>query len=275
MKIHLHFPVYFLILLSLYFSLSTKLLAQDSSTTIDGSLLFDRNGDGVINILFFGDSVTSGVGDGFGSEEEVFEVDPTVRTAGFPNRVSDLLQVNVIKRGLPGEVFINDGINRFAQEIIRSNADVVFFLEGLNDAIFRTSSGEYENAIQKVINITNAVGKTPVIGTLPPPCCDRKERSDITNAYSNKVRDVTRLNNVKFTDFERLWNTVCPSPERCSLVNKPEGLHPNTRGYDGMAQLVVADLQGVDLFSLVGIQSFSSITGIPAESVITSRFVRN
>ncbi|MCI5065869.1 SGNH/GDSL hydrolase family protein [bacterium] len=208
--------------------------AQDDTT----DRFEDRNGDGEVRFLAFGDSITSGVGDGTPSDTFVEEAPILSGTLGYPGRLENALGLFVDNRGVPGEILTTQGIFRFSDELTRTAPDYVLILEGANDAIFRKSPTDYRAKLQAMVNIARARGIEPVLLTLTPTCCDRSGPTPFREAYSREVRDVAATNEVLFVDLELAFEQQCPSLSSCSLLNRPEGLHPNTSGYDFMAGVV-------------------------------------
>gem|GEM_PF-6864106 len=195
-------------------------------------------------LLCFGDSLTFGVGDGTAAQEEVFLAPFPSVPAGFPVRVEQLLSTPVTNVGVPGEIFTSQGIFRFPSEVLSSSSKFVTILEGSNDAFVRANSLEYQIALQKAVNVSRALGKEPVLGTLPETCCQRAGLTLFTNGYSERVREVAFLNDTLLADVESYWKQSCPEPKECGLLNRPEGLHPNSDGYDFIAEVFAATIEG-------------------------------
>jgi hypothetical protein len=82
------------------------------------------------------------------------------------------------------------------------------------------------------------------------------------------VRQRAQLNGLQVTDLELTWDTTCKDPLRCELFNLPEGLHPNTTGYDVMAQAVTATLMGIDLFAPEGAAQLEAALGLQPGAVL-------
>lgn len=238
------------------------------SSSVNAQILSDITGDEQITALAFGDSLTAGVGDG-SSVGEFVEVAPSMSgSGGYPTRLSALLGIPVTNGGVPGEVFTGEGLIRLAAAVRSSSADIVVLLEGANDAIFQTSTSFYSQSMQRAINIIAASGKTPVVMTLPPPCCNNFALAPFTDSYSTVVKTLANENAVQTVDLKRVWETTCQNTEECELYNVPEGLHPNTSGYDVIAQAVAAALAEIDIFSEEGQQEFADAFEIDLEQVL-------
>lgn len=210
-------------------------------------LLTDRNGDGEIKIVAVGDSITSGIGD-LVLPSQSFEVAPPApRNGGYPARVADTTGVEVENRGVPGEEFIDELPFRFASVLRTSRADIVLILGGSNDAIFQRGTSSYRRALQSILNIAAALGVQPIVLTIPGSCCDHEGLSAFTRAYSQIVRELGDINSVPVVDVEAAWDEECSNPSTCSLLVRPEGLHPNVAGYDLMGKLVSETLLGEEL----------------------------
>lgn len=206
----------------------------------DGGALEDRNKDGVIEVLAFGDSITYGVGDGIAPGTYVEGPLAHGAPRGWPLRLSGLLGISVINAGVPGEELvgvgtIGSGIDRFPGLVVGSSIDVVIIKEGANDSEHFVSARTYANTLQKAINVAVAEGKGVVLSTLAPPTGSHAQFSGFTNAYSNSVRDLGLINALPVVDIESVFYIACPELATCNYYNLPEGLHPNTLGYDAIA----------------------------------------
>ncbi len=208
------------------------------------SPLSDRNGDGQVVVLAFGDSITYGVGDGLAPGSYVEEI-PEIGTAkGYPARVSEATGTGVNNAGVPGERLLTDGVYRLPGLVVGSDVDTVIIMEGANDAINRTESREYRIALQRLINVVRAEGRSVVLSTLPPPAASRSSLAPYTSLYSSIVRELGVINSIPYADVEQKFITACPDLDTCSLYNIPEGLHPNTAGYDVISEEMQVALGG-------------------------------
>lgn len=233
-------------------------------------ILQDLNEDGVISALSFGDSITRGVGDST-LPGAFIEMAPLPVSGGYPLRASNLLGISINNAGISGEVLTDDGVGRFPSVAQSSSADLILILEGTNDAIFRTGPVEYQRALQRLVNISKATGKNPVLMTLLPPCCDRVDLSGFTDLYNSVVQTVAAINGLTVIDLDRVWRNSCAVPLRCDFYNIPEGLHPNMTGYDLIAQAVSGSLLGIDLFSESVAVDLAGALGLSEEEI----FVRS
>lgn len=226
--------------------LTTSLLAQ---------FLQDKNGDGVVSILAFGDSITAGVGDSQG-------------LGGYPGRLENYFNIPVSNRGVAGERLLVGGLQRFPGVVLSSSADIVIILEGANDAIFRESQSAYRKGLQRLINVAKALGKDVVVGATQKPCCNKGDRGLFTDVYAKVARELSVINEAPLADFDLAWKTTCKNKEQCELYVLPEGLHPNKTGYDVMAQVAAAALLGIDIFSPTGPTELEDALDLPKGSVI-------
>jgi len=200
----------------------------------------EPEGDPIGGMVCFGDSITFGVGDGVEPGEQVFLAPFPQGSAGYPSRLEQILSTPVRNIGIPGEIFTTQGINRFPAEVLSSEERIVTIMEGSNDAFILASGRDYEIALQKAVNVARSLGKEVVLGTLPETCCDRSGLTLFTNSFSERVREVAFLNDLKLADVELYWQETCPSRNNCPLLNRPEGLHPNSLGYDFIAEIFAA-----------------------------------
>jgi lysophospholipase L1-like esterase len=230
--------------------------------------LQDRNGDGVISYMGFGDSITYGVGDGTVPGQQVEEIPFTRGGFGYLKRVRDLAKISTQNEGTPGEVFTAEGIARFASVLEGSNADIVGILGGSNDANFRIADGTYERKLQRAINVAKILNRQVVLITPPPPCCDHESLAPITDSYGQQVKKLALVNSLPVADLVLAWNTTCRNIFLCDLYNLPEGLHPNIKGYDVIGQTILSAIYGIDIFSPDGAKEFGSAFDIPESEVV-------
>lgn len=209
-----------------------------------GALLEDVNGDGAVTVLAFGDSITYGVGDGSNPGDYVEAIDEAGKPRGYPKRLSAKISAGVENAGVPGERFLWDGVSRAASLVIGSDVDTVIFMEGANDAVHRMEGRDYRIGLQRLINVVRAEGKGMLLNTVTPPAGSHASLAPYTTLYSSIVRDLAVINSLSVADVEQKFRSTCPDLDSCQLYNLPEGLHPNTLGYDAIAQVVLDALGG-------------------------------
>ena len=215
----------------------------------DGPILQDRNGDGGSEIIAVGDSITYGVGDGIEPGRYISQLGEVGEPGGYPLRLSSLLPASVLNAGVPGEMVFGEpdgrtpGVVRFPEVVVGSSADLVIVLEGANDAQVEISAGDFANSLQKMINVARADNKNVAIATLLPPTIQHGMFASQTALYSGIMRRLAALNDVPVIDLEQGFLTECPDLSICSYYNLPEGLHPNTAGYDAIAKMIATRLQ--------------------------------
>lgn len=235
---------------------------------VEASILKDVTGDGVVTYLGFGDSLTYGVGDGSRPGQMSSSLPMTDGSLGYNRRLMQILGIPATNAGVPGEELDGEGIRRLPQVVVSSGADIVGIFEGINDARQQLIADNYQRLIQKAVNMVRALGRTPVLFTQVNPCCDHLLLDGSPDAYSQAVRRVGEANDVAVADIFKAWNLICPPGVECSLLNLPEGLHPNTKGYSVIAQVASAAILGTDIFDAVGAQQFLEATGLPKEQLL-------
>lgn len=232
------------------------------------NFLEDTNDDNRIEVIGFGDSISYGVGDGT-SPGDIIEFGPrTDGSLGYLQRLRENAGLVTRNLGVPGEFFTKNGIERFPNAVRSSSGDIVVILDGTNDARRVFPESHYRRALQQAVNITRALGKKIVLFTVLPTCCNREGGTAFTRVYSRSVREIAQINKVGLADIERAYASSCQDKAKCELLNRPEGLHPNTRGYDVVAQTLLATLAGINIFAPGGAAQLESAYGLPAGSVI-------
>ena len=219
-------------------------LVASTAPAVAENLLVDRNNDGAVEILAFGDSITYGVGDQYAPGDYVEQIYDAGDPGGYPLRLSSILGVSVENAGVPGEELITAGIFRFIDLMQSSSADTVIFKEGVNDSVHLVDAQTYSITVQTAINVARAQGKTIVVSTLAPPTQMHASLEPYTAAYSSSIRELVILNSVPLVDLDVMFRTACPILSTCSYYNLPEGLHPNSLGYDAIASTMANAFTG-------------------------------
>ena len=95
------------------------------------------------------------------------------------------------------------------------------------------------------------MGSAIVVTTIIPTCCDHERINGIIDSYNDSIRDLARINDVPLADVNQVYKNTCRR-SNCYLLNLPEGLHPNTEGYDVYGEVVAAALLGIDILDPAG-----------------------
>jgi lysophospholipase L1-like esterase len=280
---------------------------SEKDTLITGNMLKDYTGDSKVLLMGFGDSITFGVGDAIkrslllsgsnifafqknenvnqtvhkeaiaASESSADEVPvaeddkdrlPGNENFGYLKRFRDIVKVATDNEGVPGERLAVEGIYRFPNLLLEVNPDITIFLEGANDATFATAPGVYEKTLQKAVNIARSQNRQIVLLTIPPPCCNREGIRALVLEYNQIVRNIASANSIRFADVERAWNSTCQGQLECELLNLPDGLHPNKKGYDVIFQTVAATLYDINIFSDEGAANLAAAIGVDPKIIL-------
>ena len=191
------------------------LLATESHACPDHNGLLDRNCDGRVILVTFGDSITQGVRD----EEGL----------GYPGRIElKLPDVQVHNLGLAGEKTPN-GKNRALSSFPNyADADFIVILEGVNDYFIEPRSSERtKNNLFSILFAAENVGAIPVLAQLT--AVRRDFQRPWVSGVNSKISSRTRV------DFFSLGESIISS----------DLLHPNGEGYEEMADLLIARLQEI------------------------------
>jgi len=237
---------------------------------LSNSYLEDRNGDGQIKLAAFGDSITRGVGDFTSADEEVYSLPlPAAnQEAGYPLRIEKKALIGVANLGDPGEVLSTEGLPRYAQLIPSGGYDVIMLSGGSNDARDKITRSDFFRSVQTMINIGSIVGAQVVLVTAPPACCNHGNLSAFVREYDSTYRTLAFVNDVPLADVYQAFANTCELGN-CKLLGLPEGLHPNTSGYDVMGEMVISTLLGIDLLTTDGASQYEVALNLPPGSVLT------
>jgi lysophospholipase L1-like esterase len=213
------------------------------------SLLGDVNGDGRVDILAFGDSITRGEGDFTDPDDNVENAELPDSDAGYPLRVESWLHIRVANRGEPGESWSGgQALQRFIGLLNSTRYDLVVIGEGSNDARVFANPETIYRRVQTAVNVARASGVTPILLSIVPTCCNRTVFRPAVEAINPFLRHLAAVNELRLADVDQAFRNTCDI-NNCHLLSRPEGLHPNRQGYDVMAEVISAALLGIDLFA--------------------------
>ena len=231
---------------------------SNQSSSNNQNLLSDQNGDGQLNLLAFGDSITGGVGDS-----------TTTGLRGYPLRLQNTLHVPVVASAENGEDLAYHGLNRLQDVLKTSKADIVLLDEGNSDAYDNITAAQFRNALKAAIDDVKNAGKLPVLLNQYPNCCDfGAGHEDDLNEVNLLIAQAAEENSIPLVDLDRAWKTSCDKLPNCNLVHLPEGVHPTARGYDVIFQAVLATLSGIDIFAKDGAAQLATAYDLPLASII-------
>ncbi|MBP9837207.1 MAG: SGNH/GDSL hydrolase family protein [Proteobacteria bacterium] len=256
--------ILFFISVSIFLCSSTEAQTLTSET-----LLQDRNGNGTIDILAYGDSITRGEGDFTSSKEKVFETDPVSGEASYPLRIEKYLGIPVENDGSPGESLTGpDTLKRFINSVISSNPDLVLIQEGSNDGRKFVTAGSFYRRMQAMINVARAYGATPVVGTITPTCLGHDFLRQFIDIYNAQIKTLAVVNKFDLADNYHSFANTC-NIGNCDLINRPEGLHPNENGYDVLGEGFIATLLKINIFAPDGPTLLAQALNLPITSIYT------
>ncbi len=179
-------------------------------------------------IVAFGDSITAGVGD------DSYPRGPS----GYPIRLERMLQASfpnaiVLNRGVPGER-TPAGARRINSVLARDNPDYVLILEGVNN--IRDSGTSWVPGIvtdlESMVLAVKAAGATPLIASLTPTFGIHDFQMATIELVNPIIADIAARERIAFVD---LFTTFSGHAAPKTLYIE-DGLHPNSSGYDLMAQ---------------------------------------
>ncbi len=202
-------------------------------------MLLAASASGQLIYLSFGDSITSGTGDG-------------TERGGYPPRLEDLLNqagenVEVQNHGQPGE-FTNEGVTRI-EEVLAMGGDVLLLMEGTNDIARGLSEETTLFNLGEMARKAEDLGMEVVIASLIPRIPEA--RIDPENILNQRlvegIRDLAGVSMRDLVDPFEEWQTIEDLFDRfyAEIEEDPVG-HPNAAGYDSMASTYFDVLTGTD-----------------------------
>ena len=184
------------------------------------SLLFHNTHNDKKNIVFFGDSITAGYGIPI---EQAF-------TSLIQKRIDEkTFNYQVINAGLSGETSAG-GLTRI--DWVLKTKPSIFFLElGGNDGLRGLSLDETEKNLKAMIDKIRLANSDAIIflcGMQIPPNLGQ----DYTTRFKTLYASVARETKVELIPF--LLEGVGGDPK----LNLPDGIHPNPKGHEIVAETV-------------------------------------
>jgi lysophospholipase L1-like esterase len=178
----------------------------------------------VDTILSFGDSITNGNGN---------------TAISYPIKLQALLQAQyssqtiiISNAGIDGELAM-DGIARLA-ETITLNDDLVILLEGVNDTNNDIPTSSIINALESMVQISQASGKEVILCTLTPvfPNANGHYKADPIKVeeINAQIPSIAARKGAILVDMYAAFGTDT------SLMS--DGLHPTDAGYQLMAEVL-------------------------------------
>jgi lysophospholipase L1-like esterase len=173
-------------------------------------------------IVAFGDSVTSGVGD-------------SARLGGYPFRLEQMLAAsfpNVVVRnqGVPGER-TQFGVIRLSRVLAREQPDIVLIMEGINNVALDPLPSIAQDLLT-MVQMVKASGAIPVIATLTPTTGSHIGKNGGVIALNALIANIAAQEDIPLVD---LYTAFTDQPDFSLLLNE-DGLHPNSMGYQLMAE---------------------------------------
>lgn len=161
-------------------------------------------------ILAFGDSLTYGTGASQGNS--------------YPEQLARLLQVEVIRSGIPGEVS-KAGLQRLSKVLDDNPADILILCHGGNDILRKLDLNQTKNHIIAMIELARSRGLRVILVGVP-------KWSGVLGVDTAKLYD--EIADEMQLDYEReIIATIVNSPDL-----KSDSVHPNDAGYREMAEAI-------------------------------------
>ncbi len=178
----------------------------------------------VDTVLSFGDSITNGNGN---------------TGIAYPIKLQALLQaqypsqtITVKNAGIDGELAM-DGVVRLAGTIAPNDA-LVILLEGVNATNNSVPTSSIINALESMVQISQASGKEVILCTLPPvfPNANGYYKADPIKVeeINAQIPSIAASKGVILVDMYAAFGTDT------NLMS--DGLHPNDAGYQLMAEVL-------------------------------------
>ncbi len=171
-------------------------------------------------IIALGDSITYGINHDNPHEE------------GYVPKLSRMLGKQVINLGVPG-VRSDYVADHLVENLEKYHPTHVLVLVGANDVIaFPYDVMHYIHVLEYIVNTIRAYHAIPIIGTLTPFCKEYAEDYFVKNINDRNAaihQYIEKGMSVTIADFAATFT--------CDMMESNGGHHPNSWGYEVMAQI--------------------------------------
>lgn len=180
-----------------------------------------------VKIVALGDSLTYGWMTEYGFLDFLKEM----LNKKFPH--SDF---KIINRGIPGDT-AKDGLRRTESDVIRLSPDLVFIQFALNDAYTDYSPEDFKKNIESII-IKIKEHSDPEIVLLTSVALLNSEENMIAREFYIKIHECGIKYNLPVVSVNEYWEEKISAGIKHSSLVQADGIHPNEKGYQIMAEAV-------------------------------------
>src|SRR5262249_38213109 len=126
-------------------------------------------------------------------------------SGGYPLRLGKLLGATVINDGSSGERTA-EGLVRLRRDLKDTHPDYAILVEGTNDLLGDGGANHAFDNMRLMVPAVRASGAIPILGTIPPLCCDveKSPRAQVV-AYNDELRALAASRGIKLIDFYRAF----------------------------------------------------------------------
>lgn len=225
----------FVVTAVLFFGASS-VRAQETCPAVDS--LYDLTCDGILKIVFIGDSFVRGVGDspadngGYVARLAALYPDASIQNLGVPGITSEQLYRNykyIFDRGSHGPTWA-----------ALQRADIIILDVGRNDFWAQNPSFEVARNVKRLVGLLRShLSQDP---NYPAPAFGVTRLAPTNRSFQASF--ISAVNR----ELLKLKSSTFPVEIRADTLNRKylrrDGLHPSSRGYDGLAEITAAWING-------------------------------
>lgn len=142
----------------------------------------------------------------------------------------------ILNRGIPGDT-AKDGLRRVESDVIRLSPDLVFIQFALNDAYTDFSPDDFQKNIESIVLRIKEETAAEIV-LLTSVALLNPDENRIARMFYGKIHECGERYNIPVVSVDEYWENKIASGIKHSSLVQADGIHPNEKGYEIMAEAV-------------------------------------
>lgn len=143
---------------------------------------------------------------------------------------------SILNRGIPGDT-AKDGLRRVESDVIRLSPDLVLVQFALNDAYTDFSPEDFQRNIESIVLKIKEKTSADIV-LLTSVALLNPDENRIARMFYGKLHECGERHNIPVVSVDEYWENKIASGIKHSSLVQTDGIHPNEKGYELMAEAV-------------------------------------